>query len=88
MHTFQNFFFQKNFLADKLANAKKMLWLTLLYRKIGPKMTFDHEDSGELDGKDFLKNVNLLYLSYSIITIFAIKVCFLANTGTILNGIF
>ena len=29
---------------------------------------------------DFLKNYNLIYLSYDLRTIFIIQVCFLANT--------
>ena len=42
---FSNFFFLKYFLVDKLANAKKFR-LAILFRKIGPKMTFDFEDTG------------------------------------------
>ena len=46
MHIFSNFFFLKYFLVDKLANAKKKIWLAIFYRKIDPKMTFDFEDPG------------------------------------------
>ena len=46
MHIFSNFFFFKYFSVDKLTNAKKIFWLAIFYRKIGPKMTFDFEDPG------------------------------------------
>jgi len=46
MHIFSNFFFLKYFLVDKLANAKKNFRLAILFRKIGPKMTFDFKDPG------------------------------------------
>ena len=39
-------------------------------------MIFDFEESA---GKVFLKNFNLVYLSYALTTIFIIKVCFPAN---------
>ena len=45
---FRTFFFLKYFLVDKLANAKKTIWLAIFYRKIGPKMTFDFGDPGNL----------------------------------------
>ena len=41
MYIFQNFFFLKYFLVDKLTIAKKNFRLAIFYRKIGRKITFD-----------------------------------------------
>jgi hypothetical protein len=56
-------------------------WLAIFYRKKGPKMTFDFENPVTCD---YLKNFNLLNLSYVQTSIFIIKVCFLTN-GDISN---
>ena len=43
MHIFQNLFFLKYFLVDKLIIAKNIFRLAIFYRKIGRKITFDFE---------------------------------------------
>ena len=56
MQIFHNFFYSINLSLDKVYNAKYIFWIATLYRKIGPKMTFDFEDPGNPVEMIFSKN--------------------------------